>query len=87
MYVAVGNSTGEPVVIYHEDPNPTVIPVWTEWIIPLQDFVDRGIDLTDVDNIAIGIGTKGDTTTLGRSGKMFFDEIRLYLPLEPEPAP
>ncbi len=87
MYVAVGNSTGEPVVVYNENPNVTVIPAWTEWIIPLQDFADQGIDLTDVDNIAIGIGTKGDTTSSGGSGKMFFDEIRLYLPLEPEPAP
>ena len=87
MYVAVGNSSGEPVVVYHEDSNVTVIPAWTEWIIPLQDFADQGIDLTDVDNIAIGIGTKGDTTSLGGAGKMFFDEIRLYLPLEPESAP
>jgi len=87
MYVAVGNSTGEPAVVYHEDPGATGIPAWTEWIIPLQDFTDQGIDLTEVDNIAIGIGTKGDTMTPGGSGKMFFDEIRLYLPLEPEPAP
>jgi hypothetical protein len=87
MYVAVGNGTGEPAVVYHEDPNVTVIPTWTEWIIPLQDFADQGIDLTDVDNIAIGIGTKGDTTNLGGSGKMYFDDIRLYLPPEPEPEP
>ncbi len=87
MYVAVGNGTGEPAVVYHEDPNLTVIPNWTEWIIPLQDFADQGIDLTDVDNIAIGIGTKSNTTSLGGSGKMFFDDIRLYLRLEPEPAP
>ncbi len=87
MYVTVGNGTGEPAVVYHEDPNATVISSWTEWIIPLQDFADQGIDLTDVDNIAIGIGTKGDSTTPGGSGKMFFDEIRLYLPLEPEPEP
>jgi len=87
MYVTVGNSTGEPAVVYHEDPGATVIPAWTEWIIPLQDFTDQGIDLTDVDNIAIGIGTKGDSTTSGGSGTMYFDEIRLYLPPEPEPGP
>ena len=87
MYVAVGNGTGEPAVVYHEDPGATVIPTWTEWIIPLQDFADQGIDLTEVDNIAIGIGTKGDSMTPGGSGNMFFDEIRLYLPPEPEPEP
>ena len=80
MYVAVGNNTGEPVVVYHEDPGATVKPTWTEWIIPLQDFADQGIDLTDVDNIAIGIGTKGDTTSSGGSGTMYFDDICLWLP-------
>jgi hypothetical protein len=86
MYVAVGNGTGEPVVVYHEDPNVTVIPAWTEWIILLQDFTDQDIDLTKVDNIAIGIGTQGDSTTSGGSGTMYFDDIRLYLPA-PEQAP
>jgi hypothetical protein len=80
MYASVGNSIGEPAIVYHEDPNVTAIPTWTEWIIRLQDFADNGIDLTDVDNIAIGIGNKGDTTNLGGSGMMFFDDIRLYLP-------
>jgi hypothetical protein len=83
MYVAVSNSTGDPAVVYHEDLGVTVIYDWTEWVIPLQEFADQGIDLTDVDRIAIGIGTKGDTTSLGGTGKMFFDDIRLYLPLEP----
>jgi hypothetical protein len=82
MYVAVGNNTGDPVVVYHEDPNVTVIPAWTEWIIPLQDFADQGIDLIDVNSIAIGIGTQGNLTTPGSSGKMFFDDIRLYRPTE-----
>jgi hypothetical protein len=57
---------------------------WTEWTIPLQVFADKGIDLTDVDRIAIGIGTRGNTTTPGGSGKMFFDDIRLFCP-RPEP--
>ncbi|MFZ2147931.1 MAG: LamG-like jellyroll fold domain-containing protein [Sedimentisphaerales bacterium] len=88
MYVAVGNGSGEPAVVYHEDPGATVKPTWTEWIIPLQDFTDQGIDLTDVDNIAIGIGTKGDSTSLGGSGVVYFDDIRLYRPApEPEQEP
>ena len=80
IYVAVANSTSEPTVIYHEDPNTSVIDTWTEWTIPLQAFVDQGIDLTDVDRIAIGIGTRGNMTTPGGLGKMFFDDIRLYRP-------
>jgi len=36
------------------------------------------VDLTDVDKIIIGFGTKGNTTTPGGSGTVFFDDIRLY---------
>jgi hypothetical protein len=86
MYVSVTNSTGTPVVVYHDDPNATVIDTWTEWIIPLQIFADQGIDLTDVDRIAIGIGTRDNMTIPGGSGKMFFDDIRLFRP-RPEPEP
>jgi hypothetical protein len=88
MYVAVADSTGTPAVVYYDDPNATVIDTWTEWIIPLQTFADQGIDLTDVDRIAIGLGTKGNITTPGGSGKMFVDDIRLYRPRpEPEQEP
>ncbi len=88
MYVSVANSTGTPAVVYHDDPNATVIDTWTEWTIPLQTFADQGIDLTDVDRIAIGIGTKGNMTIPGGSGKMLFDDIRLYRTRPvPEPAP
>ncbi|MBN2594323.1 MAG: hypothetical protein JXA81_12515 [Sedimentisphaerales bacterium] len=78
MYVAVTNSGGVPAVVYHDDPAAAQIDVWTEWVIPLQVFADQGINLTDVDRIAIGLGTKGNISTPGGSGKMYFDDIRLY---------
>ncbi len=84
LYVSLSNRTGEPVIIYHDDPAATQIGVWTEWVIPLQNFADQGIDLTDVDRIAIGIGTQGNMTTPGGSGKMFIDDILLYQ-TNPEP--
>jgi len=84
MYVAISNITGKPAVVYHEDFNAATSKTWTEWRIPLQTFADQGIDLTDVDSISIGIGTKGNTTIPGGTGKMFFDDIRLYRP-QPEP--
>jgi hypothetical protein len=85
MYVALSNSTGPTAVVYHDDANAAVISTWAEWIIPLQAFADQGVDLTDVDRIAIGFGTKGDTTKPGGSGTMYFDDIRLYRP-SAEPA-
>jgi len=80
MYVAVSNSTGEPVVVVYDDPAATQIETWTEWLISLQSLADQGLNLTDVDRIAIGVGTRGNMTVPGGSGKMFFDDIRLYGP-------
>jgi len=80
MYIAVTNNGGVPAVVYHDDPAAAQIDVWTEWVIPLQAFADQGVNLTDVDRIAIGLGTKGNISTPGGSGKMYFDDIRLYRP-------
>ena len=79
MYVAVSNSAGTPAVVVHDDPAATQIGTWTEWVISLQSLADQGLNLTDVDRIAIGIGTRSNTTP-GGSGKMYFDDFRLYGP-------
>jgi len=77
LYVAVANSAGQPVVVVNDNPNAAQLNVWTKWLIPLQTFADQGINLSNVDRIAIGMGTRGNTTIPGGSGKMFFDDIRL----------
>jgi len=82
LYVAVSNVAGAPAVVVHDEANAAQIDTWTEWVIPLQAFADQGINLTDVDSIAIGLGTKGNITTPGGSGKMYFDDIRLQRPRE-----
>ncbi|MGB2864170.1 MAG: hypothetical protein WBC05_12645, partial [Sedimentisphaerales bacterium] len=78
IYVAISNSTGVSAIVVHNDPAATQIGAWTEWVIDLQTFADQGIDLTDVDRIAIGIGTQGNMTIPGGAGKMYIDDIRLY---------
>jgi hypothetical protein len=86
--VAVSNSAGNPVVVVHDDPAAANINTWTEWVIPVQVFADQGITLTNVDKIAIGLGTRGNMTVPGGSGKIFIDDIRLLQPIpEPEPQP
>jgi hypothetical protein len=82
FYVALSDGAGTSVVVVHENPDAATIDIWTEWIIPLQMFADQGIDLTDIDRISIGLGTKGNTTMPGGSGKMYIDDIRLYRPKE-----
>jgi hypothetical protein len=78
LYVAVANSAGEPAVVVNDNPDAALIDTWTEWVIPLQKFADQGINLSDVTSIAIGLGTRGNTTIPGGSGKMYIDDIRLY---------
>ena len=79
MYVAVANSTGTPVIVNH--PNPAAIQTaeWQEWNTDLKEFEDGGIDLTDVDSIAIGFGDK-DNLVAGGTGTVLFDDVRLYPP-------
>jgi hypothetical protein len=86
LYIAISNSAGTPAVVVHDDPAAATIDTWTEWVIPLQAFADQGIVLTNVDRIAIGLGTRGNTTIPGGSGKIFIDDIRLNQPT-PEPEP
>jgi len=78
LYVAVSNAAGQPAVVVHPDPKAAQITTWTEWVVPLQSLT--GITLTNVDRIAVGLGTRGNMTTAGGSGKMYFDDIRLYQP-------
>jgi hypothetical protein len=73
MYVAL-NATA---VVYHDDPDVTQILPWTEWVIELQEFAGQGVDLTNVDSITIGFGTK-NSPAVGGTGTMYFDDIRLY---------
>jgi hypothetical protein len=83
LYVAVSNAAGQPAVVAHPDPAAAQTTVWTEWIVPLSAFAGKGINLTNVDKITLGLGTRGNTTTPGGSGKMYFDDIRLYRPRTP----
>jgi hypothetical protein len=80
LYVAISNTGGQPAVVTNPDPNAATTTTWTQWVIPLSQFSDQGINLTNVDTLAIGLGTPGNTTAPGGSGKMYFDDIRLYRP-------
>ncbi len=75
IYLAVNGNA----VIYHDDPNASLIKEWTQWNIKLQDFTDRGVNLTNVNSLGIGVGNRNATEPSG-SGNIFIDDIRLYRP-------
>jgi hypothetical protein len=85
MYVTVKDSSGKAATVYNDDPGASVISTWTEWKIDVKKFGDAGVVLTDVSNLAIGFGGADDPQP-GGLGLVFFDDIRLYRPPEPEPA-
>ncbi len=76
MYVALANAGAQGAAVYHSDPRAAQSNAWTEWTIDLNEFSDRGVDLTDVDTFTIGLGNR-DNPTEGGSGLLFFDDIRL----------
>ncbi|MHC4432874.1 MAG: PA14 domain-containing protein [Planctomycetota bacterium] len=70
MFVALNDTA----VVYHDDTAATQLSGWSEWVIDLTEF---GIDMTNVDSITIGIGTRNAPAPTGGAGTMYFDDIRL----------
>lgn len=77
MYVSLNGSSP----VYHENPNASQIAYWTVWNINLQVFADQGVDLTNVNKIAIGFGDKNNPQ--GGTGTVYFDDIRLAITAPP----
>jgi len=77
LYVALSNSTGAPATVVHDDPVAATIDTWTEWRIDLTSFSDQGVNLADVDKIAIGLGGQG---AAGGTGTVFIDDVQLRRP-------
>jgi hypothetical protein len=69
MFVALNGTA----VVYHDDAAATQSGRWTQWVIDLPVF---GVDLTNVNTMTIGFGTK-DTQAAGGTGKVYFDDISL----------
>jgi len=82
LYMAIANNAGAPATIAYDDPAAATGSRWTQWRVPLQTFADQGIDLTNMEMIAIGLGSKAGVASSGGSGTIFVDDVRLY---QPEP--
>jgi hypothetical protein len=78
MYVAVSNSTGAPAIIVNDDLEAAQARGWRLWRVPLHAFADQGINLTNVDKLGIGLGSKSGMAVVGGTGTMYIDDIRLY---------
>ncbi|MHC4330488.1 MAG: hypothetical protein ACYSWW_20470, partial [Planctomycetota bacterium] len=72
MFVALNGTA----VVYYDDAAVTQTTGWNEWVIDLAAFT--GVDLTNVNSITLGFGTRNSPAPTGGSGAMYFDDIRLY---------
>ncbi len=79
LYVALNGNA----IVTNDNPNAAQVDTWTEWNIDLQMFADQGVNLANVNTIALGLGNKKNPQA-GGSGTMYFDDIGLYPP-PPEP--
>jgi len=76
MYVTLTDADGRGGTVYHDDPNAVLPRMWAAWNIPLVEFGDRGVDLTDIDTISLGFGNRNEP--LRGAGCVYFDDIRLH---------
>ncbi|MHC4574810.1 MAG: LamG domain-containing protein, partial [Planctomycetota bacterium] len=86
MYVGVEDSTGPDSyaqVHYGDtnDMNDVKVAEWQEWNVELQNFANGGVNLEDVSKLYLGFGDRVNPV-YGGAGIVFFDDMRLYLPLE-----
>jgi hypothetical protein len=79
LYVALNGNA----IVTNDNPNAAQITTWTQWNIDLQVFAEQGVNLANVNTIALGLGNRNNPQ-VGGSGVMYFDDIRLYPP-PPEP--
>jgi len=75
LYVALNGNA----IVTNDNPNAAQITTWTEWNIDLQAFADQGVNLANVNTIALGLGNRNNPVA-GGSGTMYLDDIRLYPP-------
>jgi hypothetical protein len=80
LYVAIANSAGGPAIVANDDPEAATSGAWKQWTIPLTTFSDQGINLSNVNTLAIGLGSKSGLPVVGGTGTIYIDDIRLIRP-------
>ena len=79
MYLALEDEDGHiGIVLYDGDMDDIRSPSWHEWLIDLGEFGDANVDLSNVRRVYIGFGDRDNHPNPGGSGKVYFDDIRLY---------
>jgi hypothetical protein len=79
LYVGLQDSLGIRKDVPHENPNAALVGRWQEWNIDLEEFANAGVNLASVKTMYIGVGNR-TSPRMGGTGRLYFDDIRLYRP-------
>jgi len=76
MYIALNDGNGEALALYPGDAIDLTEEAWQFWRIELDDLND--IDLSNIESMSIGFCAELDKPYSIGTGKVYFDDIRLY---------
>jgi hypothetical protein len=79
LYVALQDTSNRSGVVFHDDPKVIDATDWVRWSIPLSSFAEKGVSLTAVQKMLIGVGNR-DNPTAGGAGILYIDDIYLTRP-------
>jgi len=74
LYMAAEDTAGHTAVVVCPDQAALTTARWTDWKVPLADFV--GVDVTRIEKMYIGTGDR-NAQTPGGAGLLYVDDIRL----------
>lgn len=77
LYVTVQDSVGKTATAVNPNPAAVNTIAWTEWRIPLRDFL--GVDLSRITRISIGVGARAAGTVKG-DGRVYVDDVWVWKP-------
>lgn len=81
LYVTLEDRSGEQTTVIHPDSDAVTQISWQPWNIPLTAFSSKGVDISRINRMAIGIGDPSQAPT-GDKGLVYFDSIQWGHPVD-----
>ncbi|MBP7053239.1 MAG: PD40 domain-containing protein [Phycisphaerae bacterium] len=80
VYVAVEDDAGHAKTLIHPDPAASQTIEWRQWLVPLNEFAEAGVNMAAVRKMRIGVG-HFDNPVAGGTGMIYVDDIGFGHPL------
>lgn len=76
LYLGLTDSSGRGSFVANPDPTIIATGSWQQWVIPLSELGQAGLDLRSITGLSIGVGNR-DNPTPADAGKIYLDQIIL----------